>query len=130
MAYVRAPATAIRRLCAGRDQTESYTPVHSSPASLQVQDTEGGVSGTSDELVADGANNLELLAGPGSDSQLTRQSTIYGAPLSRTYTLSDSAGSGGAQPEKPSCVPNSLARAGGCRRTPHELQVDAERAHM
>eukprot|EP01043_Picozoa_sp_COSAG02_P047391 COSAG02_NODE_4540_length_5235_cov_4.163357_2_plen_82_part_00 len=76
-----------------------------------------GTRGTSDELA-------------GADSDLARQSTVYSAPLTRTLTMSDSAGSGGVQPEKPGCVPNSLARAGGCRRTPHEPQVDAERAHM
>eukprot|EP01043_Picozoa_sp_COSAG02_P030317 COSAG02_NODE_1929_length_10336_cov_69.703819_5_plen_133_part_00 len=128
--YVCALVTAIRRFCVGNDQSESYTPVHSSTASLQVQGTEGGVGGTSGELVADRADNQELLSGPGPESHLARQSTIYSTELTRTYTMSDAAGSGGAQPQKPSCVPNSLARAGGCRRTPHEPQVDAERAHM
>ena len=120
-AGARAPETAIR-LCA-RDQTEGYKSVHSSdrsepPATPRV-DTDIGdsVSGTSDELT-------------GADSDLARQSTVYSEPLRRTLTLSDSAGSGGAQPKKPCCVPNSLARAGGCRRTPHEPHIDAEKAHI
>ena len=127
-------ANAIRRLYTSRDQTERYKPVHSSdqsepPATPKTQAAVGGAGGTGDGLVA--ADGEDLQFDPEADGDLARQSTIYmpPAPLTRTLTMSDSAGSGGAQPEKPSCVPNRLARAGGCRRTPHEPKVGAERAH-
>ena len=79
----------------------------------------------------------------GAEEELVRTSTIYpedeehralsprsegSGELQRTLTMTDSAGSAGAQPERPTCVPNSLARAGGCKRSPREREPLAEGA--